>query len=131
MDIFLRASAGAIVGLVLYIILSKQGKEFSVLITIIVCCILATAAMSIMEPILQFVENIQDIGQLHIDSLKVLVKAIGIGLVGELVSLICVDAGNAALGKMLQILTTVIITWLSLPLLSAFLELIEDILRNV
>lgn len=131
MDTFLKASAGVIIGLVLHIILLKQGKEFSVLITIIVCCILATVAMSIMEPILQFVKRVQDTGQLHTDSLKILVKAIGISLVGELVSLLCVDAGNAALGKMLQILTTVVITWLSLPLLTTFLELIEDILKNV
>lgn len=131
MDTFLKASAGVIIGLVLHIILLKQGKEFSVLITIIVCCILATVAMSIMEPILQFVERVQDTGQLHTDSLKILVKAIGISLVGELVSLLCIDAGNAALGKMLQILTTVVITWLSLPLLTTFLELIEDILKNV
>ena len=131
MDTFLKASAGVIIGLVLHIILLKQGKEFSVLITIIVCCILATVAMSIMEPILQFVKRVQDTGQLHTDSLKILVKAIGISLVRELVSLLCVDAGNAALGKMLQILTTVVITWLSLPLLTTFLELIEDILKNV
>ena len=131
MDTFLKASAGVIIGLVLHIILLKQGKEFSVLITIIVCCILATVAMSIMEPILQFVKRVQDTGQLHTDSLKILVKAIGISLVGELVSLLCIDAGNAALGKMLQILTTVVITWLSLPLLTTFLELIEDILKNV
>ena len=131
MDTFFKAAAGVIVGLVLHIILSKQGKEFSVLITIISCCVLATVLMTIIEPILLFVERVRVIGQLNADALKIIVKTIGIGLVGELVSLLCIDAGNTALGKMLQILTTVIITWLSLPLLSEFLKLIEDILKNI
>ena len=127
----MKAAAGVIIGLILQVMPTKQGKEFSVMITIAVCCIMATVAISAMEPVLRFLDEMQSVGDLCSDSLKVILKAIGIGIIGELVSLVCADAGNASLGRALQILSVVIIVWLSLPLFTTLMQLFEDILENL
>ena len=63
--------------------------------------------------------------------LEVLLKVVGISLVAELASMICTDAGNAALGKVLQMLSTAVILCMSIPLLDKLLELISSILGGI
>jgi hypothetical protein len=52
-------------------------------------------------------------------------------LIGELAGLICSDAGNAALAKSIQILTTAVILWLSIPLFESLLDLVQAILGEL
>ena len=49
----------------------------------------------------------------------------------EITSLICTDAGNAALGKSVQILATCGILWLSIPLFTSLIDLLNKILGEV
>ena len=57
--------------------------------------------------------------------------AVGIGLVVEMGSLICADAGNSALGKTLQILGAIAVLWLSIPLINSLIALLEQILGDI
>ena len=63
--------------------------------------------------------------------LGILLKAVGIGLVSEIAGLVCTDAGNGSLGKTLQLLGSAVILYLSLPIFTAMLELIREILREL
>jgi stage III sporulation protein AD len=69
--------------------------------------------------------------KLNTDLLAVILKTVGIGLIGELAGLICSDAGNAALEKSIQILTTAVILWLSIPLFESLLDLVQAILGEL
>lgn len=128
MDDFLKVTAGVIVTLILYLTLSKQGKDFSILLTIAVCSMLVVMATSFLEPILDFVDKLITLGNFDTDVLQTLLKSVGIGLLTEVTSLICADAGNASLGKALQILATVVILWLAIPLFTALINTVEEIL---
>lgn len=116
---------------ILGLTLGSQRKETGVVLTIFACCLVATAALSYLTPVVDFVQQLQDIGGLDSEMLKILLKAVGIGLVGEIAALICADSGNGALGKSLQLLTSAVILWLSLPLLTGLLELIQQILGEI
>ncbi len=131
MERYWQAAAGVLLAVILGLVLGKQGKETGLLLTIAVCCMTACAAVSYLKPVLDFVQQLQQIGQLDGEILQILLKVVGIGLVGEIASLICTDAGNGALGKTLQLLTTSVILWLSLPLLTLLLELIQQILGEL
>jgi hypothetical protein len=48
-----------------------------------------------------------------------------------LATLICTDAGNTALAKTVQILTTAMILWLSIPLFESLLDLVQAILGEL
>lgn len=128
MDIFFKASAGVLVTTVLCLALSKQTKDLSVLLVISVCCMVVTAAITYLEPVVNFFGTLQTMGNLDSDMMRILFKAVGIGFLAEITALICTDAGNAALGKALKLLASAVILWISLPLFTGLIELVEDIL---
>ena len=84
-----------------------------------------------LDPILDLIARLERIGFMQQEWISVILKAIGIGLLVEIGSLICVDAGNAALGKTLQIIGTVVILWLAVPLMAQLLDLLERVLGEV
>ena len=131
MERFLQASAGCMAAVVLWIILSRQGKEYALLLNIGACCLITVVMLRFLEPVLELLGKLQQLGGLDAQWLRVLLKAVGIGLITELGTLICNDAGNAALGKSLQILGAVTVLWLSVPLVSSLVKLLEQILGGL
>ena len=131
MSIFLKAIACVLVCVVLSLALSKQAKDFSMLLAISGCCIVLIGAISFLKPVIEFFRKLQLLCNLDSDMYSVLLKTVGIGLLAEVTELICIDSGNAALGKGLKILATSVILWMSIPLLSGLISLIEEILVSV
>ncbi len=131
MEVFLKATAGILIALVFYLILAKQNKDFSLILTVAVCCLVAVSFVGYVQPVIQFIFRLQTLGQLNTDMVKIILKAVGVALLSEIVNLICVDAGNASLGKMLQILASAVILWISLPLFTGLIDLIEKILGAI
>ena len=128
MDTYVKTLAGALITLVLYLVLSKQSKDISMLLTVLACCMITLVAMQYLEPVISFIDQLETIGQLNSDIITILLKAVGIAFLAEITCLICNDAGNAALGKTLQILASGLILWLSVPLYTSLIELVEEIL---
>lgn len=131
MDIFLKAVAGVLIAVVVSLIVSKQGKDFSVLLVIVVCCMVAAVGLGYLEAIIGFIRLLQQKGNLNGDLIAVLMKAVGIGIISEITCMICTDSGNAALAKVIQFLTSSVILWLCIPLFTQLIELIESVLGAV
>ena len=131
MDQFLQAAAGIIAAVIMWIILSKQGKEYALLLSLGACCLVLLVMFRFLEPVLDLLKQLQVLGNLQPEWLSVMLKAVGIGLVVEMGALICSDAGNAALGKTLQILGAVAVLWLSIPLMKSLMELLQQILGGI
>lgn len=125
-----RGAAAVLLAVVLGLSLGKQ-KDIGVLLTMAVCCMVAMIAISYLEPVLDFLRELETLGDLQGDMLGILLKAVGIGLVSEIAGLVCTDAGNGSLGKTLQMLGSAVILYLSLPIFTAMLELIREILREL
>ena len=128
METYLKATACVLVAVVLCLTVSKHTKELSLLLVMTVCCMVVMAAITYLTPVISFFEKLQTIGKLDTDMLRILLKAVGLGLTAEITALICEDAGNSALGKSLKILASAAILWLSVPLFTALIELLEEIL---
>lgn len=127
----MRGCAGALLAVILYLTLGKQGKEMGTLLTMAVCSMICAIAMSYLKPVMDFVEQLEITGNLDRNLIGILLKAAGIGFLSEIACLVCADAGNSALGKSVQILGTGVILWLSIPLFQELLELLERILGGV
>ena len=126
-----KAAACVLLAMVLYWMLAKQDKDVSVLLSTAVCAMIAGAAVKEFEPVLSFLKRLGDSAQLDIQLLQVLFKAVAIGLIGEITGLICSDAGNSALAKTLQLLSSIVVLMLSLPLFETLLELVEGLLATI
>lgn len=131
MDRFFQASAGVMAAVILWIVLSRQGKEYALLLSIGVCCLVLVAMLRFLEPVLELLRQLQDMGNLQPEWLSVMLKAVGIGLVVEMGALICADAGNGAMGKTLEILGAAAVLWLSIPLVNSLMQLLEQVLGGV
>lgn len=128
MDTFLKACAAVMIALVLCLMLNKNAKDISLLLSIVVCTMLALTVASFLEPVLDLFETLEQLGELNGDMIRIIVKSVGIGMIGEIASDICIDAGLSAPGKALRVLAATVILWLSIPLFQTLLELIQEIL---
>lgn len=131
MDLFLQATAAVLLAVILFLVLNPHSKELGLLLTVAVCCMVVAAAGQFIQPVVGFLDTLQQVGNLDSAYLGILLKVVGIGFLSEVAALVCADAGNATLGKTLQMLATCVILWLSIPLLGSLLELIQDVLGEV
>ena len=131
MSTFLQITAGVLLTAVLTIVLNKQNKDISLVLSIAVCCMAILAAMRLLEPVFAFLSRLQQLGNLDENMLKIILKAVGIGIIAQISSLICTDSGNAALAKAIQILASAVILVQSMPLLESLMDLIQKIMGEL
>ena len=126
MDMYFKGAAGILLAAVLGLALQKQEKDLSAALTAAVIAMAAVLMLRLLEPVLELLRQLEQVGNLRSDALELLLKAAGIGLTAEVAGLVCADAGNAALAKMLRLLGTAAILCLSVPMFTALLECITE-----
>lgn len=131
MDIYVKAIACALVGVVLCLCLYGKGKEISLLLSMLICVMVIGVGFSYLSSVFSFFANLQRLIGLDNDLLNILLKAVGVAVMGEIAVLVCSDAGQASLGKAVQLLTSAVILWISLPLYTQILTLIEELLTGI
>ena len=128
MTLFLKACGAVLISLILILIVGKNSRDFALALTVLVCCMVALTAMEYIRPVLDFLTELEDLGGLDHNMIRILLKVAGIGLITEITGLICTDSGNASLGKTLKILGSSVMIWLALPLYTMLIELLQRIL---
>lgn len=131
MNEYLQAVALTLLTVVLLLTVRKQNGEAAVMLSIAACCMTALVMAGYLKPLLSFLQRLQAIADADGQMVGILCKVVGICLVGQIADSICADSGNAALGKMLQLLTAVVILYLSVPMLSKLMDLVEGILGKL
>ena len=126
MELYFKGAAGILLAAVLGLALQKQEKDLSAVLTAAVIAMAAVLMLRLLEPVTELLRQLEQVGNLRSDALELLLKAAGIGLTAEVAGLVCSDAGNAALAKMLRLLGTAAILCLSVPMFTALLECITE-----
>lgn len=128
---YLQWTALILIGLILSMVLGRQSRDMSLLLTLAVCVLVCLGALEFLEPVTALLRELRQLGELDTEAVSILLKAAGIGLLSELAGLLCADAGENALGKVLQILSNAAILWLSLPLFRQIIGLIGEVLAKI
>ena len=131
METFVKAAAAVLIAVVLVTVLSKNSKDMATVLGICVCTIVLLAAVSFLSPVVQFVQRLQELGGMDNTMVTILLKAVGVGLISEVAVLICSDSGNRGMGKALEYLAGGVILYLSIPLFTELLELMQTILGEI
>ena len=131
MGIFLKACGAALIAAILVLIIGKSSKDFALVLTVLVCCMVTLTAMEYIRPVLDFLSELENIGGLDHNMVRILLKVAGIGLITEVCSLMCADSGSASLGKTMKLLGSSVMIWLSLPLYTMLIELLQRILGAI
>jgi len=91
----------------------------------------AATAMEYLRPVIEFINQLEQNGGLDHSMVRILLKVTGIGLIAEIAALVCSDSGNGSLGKAVKLLGSAAILWLSLPLYTMLMELLQRILGEL
>lgn len=128
---FFQAVAAVLLAVILVLVLKAGNPGIGGLLSVLTCSIVLIAALSNIRPIADFLGAVEAVAELDNSLVKTLFKIVGISVTAEIAELICTDAGNHAMGKALQFLATGVIICLAIPMMTAFLNLIEGILRGL
>ena len=148
MEPFWKAAALALIAGVLSLTLKNQDKEYGLLLSIAACLMVTAITVTYLKPVYAFLKELETLGDLRGDMLAILIKALGVGpesrgfviilvwivrirMQSEIASMICTDAGNASLTKAIQLLGGAVILYLSVPMFSALMDLIQKIVGEL
>ena len=131
MELYLKGCSAAMIGLILTLIVGNSRKDFGMLLSMAVCSILVICTASYLKPVIEYLDKLRMMGNLDSEVIKILIKAVGIGFLTEISVLICNDAGNASMGKVLQFLGSSVILWLSIPLFQMLTELLQRMMGKL
>ena len=128
METYFKITAGILITMILCLFLPKQKMDISVLLCIAVCTMALTCVASYLDSLISLLTRLIALGNLPGELLQILFKVVGIGLISQIVSVVCIDAGNQSLAKTLQIVTSAVVLWLCIPLIEQIMILIENVL---
>lgn len=126
-----KGIALVLVAVVFAVQLNYQHKEMELLLILCTTALVVTTALNLLEPVIGLIRQLEQMGDIREDYLRILMKAMGVGLTGEIAAMICTDAGSASLGKAVQLLTSCGILLMSLPMFSRLTELIGSLLGEI
>ena len=129
MALYLKCAGAALVGVVLVLTLGR--KEMGLVLSAAVCVMIALAAADYLEPVVDLMRKLEELGGLDSAMITILLKCVGIGLITEIAGMVCTDSGNGSLAKALQLLGTAATLWLAVPLFDGLLTLIQEILEGL
>lgn len=128
MELFLQSAALVLIAVILAILLQGQNKVFATVLSLGVCAMVLIGLGRYLQPVVELLEQMQELSGLSGQTLGILLKAVGISLLSQLAELICSDTGQSALGKAISLLGSGAILWISIPLVQALLELLQEVL---
>ena len=131
MELFLKACGAVLLTVILVLSFNTQSRDLSLVLLIGVCCMTALVALNYLEPVIDFVRQLEQLGNIDSSVVRILLKAVGIGLISEIAALICSDAGSNSLGKGIQFLGSAVILWLSLPMFTMLMDLLRQIVGDL
>ena len=131
MSIFLKAVAGVLTAVILWLAVNKDNKGISTLLTLAVCIMVFFVCAYFLQPIIDFIHKLELLGELDEGLISIVLKVVGIGLLTEISAAICKDSGNESMGKSLQILSAVAAIWLSIPVFERLITLLDKILGTI
>lgn len=124
MNAYVKLSAAAVIAALAALTLRRREPELAMLAVVAGCCICGGLLLEIISPILSFSKRIYEKTGLAPELLSPLMKSAGIGIVTQISASICLDAGESAMARLAELGGVLLCLYVSLPLLSAVLDLI-------
>ena len=131
MSEFLKIVSLVLLTVVLGLSVGKTEKDISAVLGMVSLCIAACAAVTVLEPVLDYLEALRRVFNLPDELVSTLLKAVGIALTAELSAAVCTDAGSASLGKILQILGGAVVLSLSIPMFRTLMTIIKEMTGGI
>lgn len=127
MDIIKIIGVG-LIGLIIIIIIKQYKPEFVIYVSLIVGTIILFMIMDKLNGIIDILTSLSNKASINSEFLVILLKITGIAFLTEFAVSICNDSGETAIANKIDLGGKIIIIAISIPIISALLELIIKIL---
>ena len=127
MDIVKIIGVG-LTALIIIIILKQYKPEFTVYVSLIAGAIVLFIVMDKLEGIINILQTLANKTGTGRSFLKILLKITGIAILTEFAVSVCKDSGETAVASKIDFGGKIIIISISIPIITALLELIINIL---
>ena len=114
--------------LLIIIILKQYRAEFAIYVSIIAGAIIFLMLVNKVTGIVTIISNLSNKIGLGNEFLKILLKITGIAILTEFAVSICKDSGETAIANKIDLGGKIIIVSISIPIITALLELVLQIL---
>ena len=116
------------IALILIIIMKQYKPEFMMYISIIAGAIIIILSMGRISGIINLLTTFSRKAGINAEYLKILLKITGIAILTEFAVSICKDSGESAIASKIDFGGKIIVISISIPIISALLELILKIM---
>lgn len=118
----------AFIALIIIIMLKQYRPEYAIFISILTGILILILVMDRLTGIINLIESIQDKFSINTEFIALLIKITGIAFLSEFAVSICKDSEEAAIASKIEIGSKIIIISMSIPIISALLEIILKII---
>ena len=108
-------------------LVQKTNKEYALLISLGTAAVLLLFLLERAGPVLQQVEDLAAYGPLEGEAVGLMLRAVGITVVGQVVARLCKDAGESALAYTVELAARAAVLAAALPALGRLLKYLGEI----
>lgn len=127
MELLIKAAAVAIAAGVLGMVLKKNSPEISLMLAIAAGCIVIYLALEGISDLVGFLSSLVEYSGLSSEIFSIILKSIAIAIITKIASDICKDAGQSASASSLELIGSVTILYIALPLFEAMIQMINSL----
>ena len=127
MDIVKIIGVG-LTALVIIVILKQYKPEFAIYVSIVTGMIIFLVVIDKVKAIIDLLTNLSNKSGINAEYLKILLKITGIAILTEFAVSICKDSSETAIASKIDFGGKVIVISMSIPIISALLEIILKIM---
>ena len=117
-----------LIALIIIILLKQYKPEFTIYISLLVGAIILIMVIDKLAGIIDILANLSAKANMNSEFLGILIKITGIAFLTEFAVSICKDSGETAIASKIDLGGKIMIVAISVPILSALLELVVKIL---
>ena len=108
-------------------LVQKSNKEYALLISLGAATVLLLLILDKAAPLLQALRSMAGSGALEGDAIQLMLRAVGITVVGQVVSRLCKDGGESALSYTVDLAARGAVLAAALPVVGKILEYLGEI----
>lgn len=123
----IQVAAFGLVGVVLITLLRSRSGELALLLSLAVCVLLGLMLVRVAEPVISLLRSLQRIAQIEDALMRPVLKTLGIGMITQIAANVCVDGGESAVARMIELCGTFLALYAAIPLLEAVLDLVRNL----
>ena len=127
METAAKIAAVCLLGALLTALLKKTSPDTALLLALAVCVVVLTALARGLEEVTSFLRELLDWGDLSVELFVPLLKTVAIALISRVGGALCRDAGESAVGSVLETAGAVAAIVVSLPLFRSAWELLRSL----